>query len=128
MTNTRNKAHSAATGSRLLLTAMLLTGSSLAMAQTAPIVQPGAPGQASKTLTADEATELAKASFTDADIRFMQMMIPHHQSAIDMAEVELEHGSDAETREMARQIIDAQKGEIADMRAMLQRMGVEAPE
>ena len=64
----------------------------------------------------------------NADADFLIMMIPHHQSAIDMAEVELEHGSDAETREMAQQIIDAQKGEIAEMRAMLQRMGVETPE
>ncbi|HWL55440.1 MAG TPA: DUF305 domain-containing protein [Paracoccus sp. (in: a-proteobacteria)] len=64
----------------------------------------------------------------NADADFLIMMIPHHQSAIDMAEVELEHGSDAETRKMAEQIIDAQKGEIAEMREMLQRMGVEAPE
>lgn len=64
----------------------------------------------------------------NADADFLIMMIPHHQSAIDMAKVELKHGSDAETREMAQQIIDAQKDEIAEMRAMLQRMGVEAPE
>lgn len=64
----------------------------------------------------------------NADADFLIMMIPHHQSAIDMAEVELEHGTDADTREMAQQIIDAQKGEIAEMKAMLQRMGVEVPE
>lgn len=63
----------------------------------------------------------------NADADFLIMMIPHHQSAIDMAEVELEHGSDAATREMAQQIIDAQQAEIAEMIAMLQRMGVEAP-
>ena len=45
--------------SRSLMVAMMLGGSSMAMAQSAPIVQPGAPGQASKTLSADEATELA---------------------------------------------------------------------
>lgn len=64
----------------------------------------------------------------NADADFLIMMIPHHQAAVDMAEVELEHGSDAETRELAQQIIDAQKAEIAEMRAMLQRMGVDAPE
>lgn len=48
--------------------------------------------------------------------------------AIDMAEVELEHGTDDETRDMAQKIIDAQKEDIAEMTAMLDRMGVEVPE
>jgi uncharacterized protein (DUF305 family) len=54
-------------------------------------------------------------------------MIPHHQSAIDMARIELEQGEDEETRAMAQEIIDAQEAEIEEMRAMLERMGVEAP-
>ena len=61
----------------------------------------------------------------DAD--FLLMMIPHHQSAIDMARVELEQGQDEETKAMAQEIIDAQEAEIAEMRAMLERLGVEAP-
>ena len=61
----------------------------------------------------------------DAD--FLLMMIPHHQSAIDMARVELEQGEDEETKAMAQEIIDAQEAEIEEMRAMLERMGVEAP-
>ena len=61
----------------------------------------------------------------DAD--FLLMMIPHHQSAIDMARVELEQGQDEETKAMAQEIIDAQEAEIAEMRTMLERMGVEAP-
>jgi uncharacterized protein (DUF305 family) len=63
----------------------------------------------------------------DPDADFLLMMIPHHQSAIDMAEVVLEAGDDAETRALAQAIIDAQEGEIAEMRAMLERMGVAAP-
>lgn len=61
----------------------------------------------------------------DAD--FLLMMIPHHQSAIDMARVELDQGTDEETRTMAQEIIDAQEAEIAEMREMLTRMGVDAP-
>lgn len=62
----------------------------------------------------------------DVDADFL-LMIPHHQSAIDMARVELEQGNDEETRAMAQAVIDAQEQEIAEMRAMLERMGVEAP-
>ncbi len=61
----------------------------------------------------------------DAD--FLLMMIPHHQSAIDMAEVQLEMGTDEATRAMAQEIIDAQEAEIAEMRTMLEGMGVELP-
>ena len=63
----------------------------------------------------------------NADADFLLMMIPHHQSAIDMARVEVEQGQDEETRAMAQAIIDAQEKEIADMQAMLERMGVQAP-
>jgi len=61
----------------------------------------------------------------DAD--FLLMMIPHHQSAIDMARVELEHGTDPETRTIAQTIIDAQEREIGEMREMLERFGGDAP-
>ena len=62
-----------------------------------------------------------------ADADFLLMMIPHHQSAIDMARAELEHGTDEATRAMAQAIIDAQEAEIAEMRSMLEAMGVEPP-
>ena len=64
----------------------------------------------------------------NADADFLLMMIPHHQSAIDMAKVELEHGKDSETREMAEKIISAQEEEISEMKAMLERLGVKAPQ
>jgi uncharacterized protein (DUF305 family) len=63
----------------------------------------------------------------DVDADFLLMMIPHHQSAIDMARIELEQGDDEETKAMAQAVIDAQEQEIEEMRAMLERMGVEAP-
>lgn len=68
---------------------------------------------------------MTSSGMPDAD--FLLMMIPHHQSAIDMARVELEMGTDEETRAMAQLIIETQEGEIAEMRAMLERMGVEPP-
>lgn len=63
----------------------------------------------------------------DADADFLLMMIPHHQSAIDMARAELEQGDDEGTRALAQKVIDAQEAEIAEMKAMLLAMGVEPP-
>jgi uncharacterized protein (DUF305 family) len=59
----------------------------------------------------------------DPDVAFVQGMIPHHQGAIDMAEIVLKHGKDPETRKLAGEIIAAQRAEIAQMRAWLEKRG-----
>jgi uncharacterized protein (DUF305 family) len=55
----------------------------------------------------------------DADVDFIQGMIPHHQGAIDMAKVVLAHGKDEQTRKWATDIIREQQREIAEMREWL---------
>ena len=51
----------------------------------------------------------------NADADFVRAMIPHHQAAIDMAKVLLDHGKDPELRKLAQNIITAQEKEITEM-------------
>lgn len=53
------------------------------------------------------------------DQAFLNMMIPHHEGAVTMAEVELDKGSDPELKRLAEQIVAAQEREITQMKAEL---------
>ena len=55
----------------------------------------------------------------DADVAFACGMIAHHQGAIDMAQVLMDHGDDPDMIALAGKIIAAQKGEIEEMTAWL---------
>lgn len=109
--------------SRAVFSALLLSASGIAVAQTAPIVQPGAPGQASRTLTADQATKLAAASYTAEDVAFMQGMIVHHQQAVDMAVQVKERTNTKELVEIAGRIESSQADEITFIKGWLAERG-----
>lgn len=75
------------------------------------------------TTTAKAGEDIA-AEHNAADIMFTQMMIPHHQQAVEMSEMLLAKDNiPADTREFAQGVIDAQGPEIDRMNAMLETWG-----
>lgn len=71
-------------------------------------------------MSQDEMNRLMQAKDAEFDKMFLEMMIKHHQGAIDMAKVELAQGSNADAKALAQQIIDAQQAEINEMQKLLQ--------
>ena len=93
-----------------------------------PIVQPGAPGEPSRPISPEEASDLAGIRFTDADVKFMQGMIAHHAQAIEMTE-RLASRSERDTmRQLAKRIELSQADEIQMMREWLRSRGQEVPD
>jgi len=56
-----------------------------------------------------------------SDERFIDMMVPHHQGAIEMAEAALENAEHLELRQLAENIIADQQAEIERLRAIKER-------
>jgi hypothetical protein len=63
----------------------------------------------------------------DPDAAFVLGMIPHHQGAIDMAEIVLKFGKDTRNQHLAREIIGTQRREIGEMRAWLRQKNIPQP-
>jgi uncharacterized protein (DUF305 family) len=66
------------------------------------------------------------ASSGNVDQEYAALMVPHHQSAVDMAKVELTHGQDAKLKAMAQQMITAQQKEIQQFNEWLTKNGIKA--
>jgi len=93
-----------------------------------PIVQPGAPGEASRIITADAASDLSQVQFTGADIKFMQGMIGHHSQAVEMTELLKTRSASADMRKLALRIEVSQLDEINMMRRWLTDRGQPTPD
>ncbi len=114
------------------LFAILLIAAAAASCRTASgggpaIVQPGAPGEASRVVGAEQARDLSKVQFTPADVKFMQGMIHHHAQAIDMVKLLEARTESDDMRRFALRIQLSQDDEIKMMRRWLEVRGQDVP-
>ncbi|MBO6527979.1 DUF305 domain-containing protein [Erythrobacter sp.] len=108
---------------RALAAGLLLSTSTAAIAQQAPIVMPGAPGAAPRVIDEDEAIRLSDTRFSPADVTFMQDMIVHHQQAVDMAALVEGRSNNPDLTAIAGRIDASQADEIQFMRDWLTERG-----
>ncbi|MEV7528250.1 DUF305 domain-containing protein [Agrococcus sediminis] len=105
-----------AIASGLIASAVILAGCS---------TQGGTAAGTSESPGASTSAE-ASADFNSADEMFVTMMIPHHEQAVEMADVVLDkNGVDPRVLDLAQQIKDAQGPEIETMRGWLEAWGIE---
>jgi len=111
-----------------MLLAVAAASCGAATSQTKPsIVQPGAPGEASRVIGPDKAVDLSQVSHTAADVRFMQGMISHHAQAVEMAELLATRTSSDAMRKLGQRIQVSQTDEIKMMERWLETRGEQGP-
>jgi uncharacterized protein (DUF305 family) len=119
--------------SRLFLCFLLLT--TVAACKTAGggssagtrILQPGAPGQETKTISEAQATDLSKVGATAADIKFMQGMIGHHAQAVEMVALIKDRTANPVMNNLGLRIQVSQDDEMNMMRGWLKERGQAIP-
>ena len=105
------------------LSGLALTLTAFPVFSNSPIVQPGAPGELPRELSAEEAIEVADTRYTASDAQFMRGMIPHHQQALEMSRLAPDRTNFPELLEIAGKIEAAQGDEIAFMEQWLTSRG-----
>ena len=108
---------------RVAAAGLLLSTSHVALANDVPIVLPGAPGEQPRIIDEKEAIALSDASYSPADVTFMQGMIVHHQQAVDMAQLVKSRTNNDAVLKTADRIEAGQKDEMKFMREWLEARG-----
>lgn len=127
----RHRSHrrSALTGACVVVcVAAVLGGAACGVAAsrsaTVPLVQPGAPGSAARTVSVAQATDLGAIRYTAADVAFMQGMLMHHAQAVEMTSLLRSRTARQDMRQLAARIDASQDDEMRMMREWLTRRGV----
>jgi uncharacterized protein (DUF305 family) len=92
------------------------------------IIQPGAPGQEGRVVSAAASTDLSQVQFTPADVTFMQGMIGHHQQALEMVVLIADRTSRDDMKLLGRRIELSQVDEIQMMQEWLKARSQALPD
>jgi uncharacterized protein (DUF305 family) len=92
-----------------------------------PIVQPGAPGESTRIISAEKAVDLSRVQHTAADVKFMQGMIGHHSQAVEMVALLQSRSTSENMRMLGQRIEVSQIDEIKMMQRWLEVRGQEIP-
>ena len=93
----------------------------------ARILQPGAPGQDTRTINTQQATDLSKVQATPADVKFMQGMIGHHAQAVEMVALIADRSTNPDIKRLGMRIQISQDDEMNMMRTWLRDRGAAIP-
>ena len=113
---------------KILFSFCLLFSYTKLVGNDAPIILPGAPGEESKNLNAKEATNIANTSYIDADVKFLQGMIVHHEQAILMSNMAGKRTNNKTIVNLANRIDASQEDEINFMESWLKDRDESVPE
>ncbi len=89
------------------------------------VIQPGRPGESAKEV--DPTSVEPSDEWNHTDVAYMQMMIPHHAQAVQMARLADKNAKDKRVRVLAERIAAAQAPEIQTMAAWLKKRDMEVP-
>jgi uncharacterized protein (DUF305 family) len=89
------------------------------------VLVPGKPGEANRTLSAQEAAQQRADDDTpnSADVDYARMMITHHTQALEMTELAPDRAESTQVKKLAERIAAAQEPEIGVMKAWLEEHG-----
>ena len=103
-------------------------GSGATATSPAPVVQPGAPGEASRAVEADAIAGAGQHPYTAADVAFMQDMIAHHAQALHMTGLVSDRTGNPAIELLARRIDISQEDEIILIEDWLEARGEAVPD
>ncbi|MGI9250479.1 MAG: DUF305 domain-containing protein [Pseudohongiellaceae bacterium] len=109
-----------------LLALPLFLMAATAQAQVS-IIQPGAPGEPSRVITAEEASNLASLHYAEADVKFMQGMISHHAQALEMTALVPSRTNREAMELLAQRVALSQEDEITMMQSWLEERNLDVP-
>lgn len=116
-----------AVGAVLALTGCTSDAEDPAPESDAPVIQLGAPGESNRTLSPDEIEELDEPEHTEADVAFVQGMVPHHQQALEMTSLVADRTTSKKVRLLAERIEISQVDEVAQLERWLTDRGEALP-